>query len=181
MMGLLGSGSHQCYWEAAAGHPTGSVWTRGSLKRDAFCITVPTASSSAAWLVPASPRLHQPGLELHQPSWHRWQHQKVDAPGEAPGTRQLRHGWCANMSLLTWQRPHGPGSQVPKPSSIPLSAPALLAEDLLAAGVKFPTGTCSPMDGGSSHDLTGVSHPALLAHTFGLLLSPMGARQQKNM
>lgn len=70
---------------------------------------------------------------------------------------QLHHGWRANVSLLTWQTPRGPCSRLSTPSGIPPRAPALLAEDLLAAGVKFPTGTCSPMDG----DMTWPGSPTL--------------------
>lgn len=55
-------------------------------------------------------------------------------------------------------------------------------KDLLAAGVKFPTWTQNPTVRGGSQGLSGVCHPVLLAHTFGLsLLSPLGYHQQKYM
>ena len=96
--------------------------------------------------------------------------------------RRLRQGQCACASLLTPRRPCGPCSRLPprRPGSrcaILLSWP----EDLLAAGGKFSTGTHSPTGAGGSQGLAGVSHPALLAHTFGLpLLSLMGPSSAKN-
>lgn len=105
------------------------------------------------------------------------------APGRALGTRRMRQGRRASASLLTPGRPRCPRSCL-SPSH-PGSHRALLLSwpgDLLAAGVKFPTGTHSPTGRGGSQGLVGVSHPALLAHAFGLPhLSPMGPHQQRTM
>lgn len=191
-----------CEWAALRklqlGTEKGAFGPRDGSKRDAFCIDVPTASSSPAQLIPA------PALELQRPGWHWPQHPKAAAaasppglgeepsqlpgragrplpayggsrcwaaPGKAPGTRRVRHGQRAHASLLTPRRPRGPRPCLPprRPGShrtLLLSWP----EDLLAAGVKFPAGTYSPIGGGGSQVLARVSHPALLAHAFGLPL-----------
>lgn len=57
---LPSSGSSQRWWETAAGHPKGSVWTTGQLL-EGCC-------AHSLFLVPVSPSPHQSGLELQRPA-----------------------------------------------------------------------------------------------------------------
>lgn len=208
--GLLSSVSGQRCWEAAAGHEKGAFGPRDSSKWGCFLhrcahslfLPCPACSSTSlelqrpGWHWPQHPKaaaaasplalgeepsqlLGRAGRPLPAYGGSRcWA-----APGKAPGTRRVRHGQRAHASLLTPRRPRGPRSRLPPHR--PGSHRALLLswpEDLLAAGVKFPTGTHSPTGGGGSQVLARVSHPALLAYAFGLpLLLPWAPHQQKTM
>ena len=135
--GLLSSGSGQHCWEAAAGHRKGSIWAKGQLQEGCLCIAVPTASSSPARLVPASPSPHQSGLELQRPGWHRQQHQKAAAaaappPGPREETSQpLGRAGCPLPAYGTAIRQTRPGHS-PKREPV-LSCPRQSSGDAPAA------------------------------------------------
>lgn len=63
----------------------GGFGPRGSSRRDAFGIAVPTASSSLVCLIPASLSLHQSGLELQRPVRHE---KAAAAAASPPGLRE---------------------------------------------------------------------------------------------
>lgn len=119
-------------------------------------------------------RQTQPGCPKQEPV--------LGCPRQSPGDALGASGpacACVTADTAEAMRPLLP--PVPTLSGIPPRAPALLARGLAGCRSKIPPGTCSPTGGGSSHGLAGVSHPALLAHAFGLpLLCPTGSPSAKN-
>lgn len=183
---LPSSGSSQRWWETAAGHPKGSVWTTGQLL-EGCC-------AHSLFLVPVSPSPHQSGLELQRPaesshccfSSTRAQRRDTAAAGASrppppasstarsqtqPGRLSGSRCWAAPGKAPAASRPRVCVTADPAKAVQPPRPPA--ARDPTARsccpgprtrclqGVKFLTGTRSPMGGGGSRGSAGVTHPAL--------------------
>lgn len=206
MPGLLSSASGRCCWEAPAGHRKGSVWTTGQLQegcflpRSAHSLFLPCPARSCTspaltrsdlagtgsgtrkqplqlLLLPAPPEKSCPscGGEPASPV--------LGCPRQSPGDALGASGPActrvtADTAGTTCPRSRLPPRRLGSQHTLLLSWP----EDFLAAGVKFPTGTCSPTGGGGSQGLARVSHPVLFARAFGLhLRSPVGPPSAKPM